>query len=303
MAAADLEVGATGDEASAAGPRACGEVAAHNAARGGGAPRFWQQAAQLKCEASKKRIRDAVHSSSSSQVHKAALDCAAREIKLMHPFEDVIIYAAHDETIRLFSLNDKGELDAISQIPVVSCLLAAAAHGAHHRPAAGPNRARALPAPAPRVSSAAASRTLPPILPSLPRATVAGNPDLDARHPAPPSPTLPPVPPSPTRLHLAAASAARRNPPCSVATRPPTARIRLDLAPPAPDTAVPTPLAPRLLTPLPERAPPPSANSPELGARQRRPPHGRVNQPRPDPRPDPLRSTSPDPLRIDFCEV
>ena len=46
--------------------------------------------------------------------HKAALDCAAREIKLMHPFEDVIIYAAHDETIRLFSLNEKGKLDAIS---------------------------------------------------------------------------------------------------------------------------------------------------------------------------------------------
>ena len=32
---------------------------------------------------------------------------------------DVIIYAARDETIRLFSLNEKGELNAISQIPVV----------------------------------------------------------------------------------------------------------------------------------------------------------------------------------------
>ena len=31
----------------------------------------------------------------------------------------MIIYAARDDTIRLFSLNEKGELDAISQIPVV----------------------------------------------------------------------------------------------------------------------------------------------------------------------------------------
>ena len=46
--------------------------------------------------------------------HKAYLDFAAREIKLMHPYEDVIIYAARDETIRLFSLNEKGELDTIS---------------------------------------------------------------------------------------------------------------------------------------------------------------------------------------------
>ena len=51
--------------------------------------------------------------------HKAQLDCAARKIQLTHPSEDVIIYAARDETIRLFSLNEKGELDAISQIPVV----------------------------------------------------------------------------------------------------------------------------------------------------------------------------------------
>ena len=51
--------------------------------------------------------------------HKARLDCAAREIQLTHSSEDVIIYAARDETIRLFSLNEKGELNAISQIPVV----------------------------------------------------------------------------------------------------------------------------------------------------------------------------------------
>ena len=50
---------------------------------------------------------------------KAALDYATREIKLMHPSEDVIIYASRYETIRLFSLNEKGELDAISEIPVV----------------------------------------------------------------------------------------------------------------------------------------------------------------------------------------
>ena len=52
--------------------------------------------------------------------HKAQLDCAAREIHLTHSSEDVIIYAARDETIQLFCLNEKGELDAISQIPVVS---------------------------------------------------------------------------------------------------------------------------------------------------------------------------------------
>ena len=51
--------------------------------------------------------------------HKAQLDCAAREIQLTHSSEDVIIFAARDETIRLFSLNEKGELNAISQIPVV----------------------------------------------------------------------------------------------------------------------------------------------------------------------------------------
>ena len=50
--------------------------------------------------------------------NKAHLDCAARQIQLTHSSEDVIIFAAQDNTIRLFSLNEKGELDAISQIPV-----------------------------------------------------------------------------------------------------------------------------------------------------------------------------------------
>ena len=51
--------------------------------------------------------------------HKAQLDCAARQIQLTHSSEDVIVFAARDNTIRLFSLNEKGELDAISQILVV----------------------------------------------------------------------------------------------------------------------------------------------------------------------------------------
>ena len=51
--------------------------------------------------------------------HKAQLDCAARQIQLTHSSEDVIIYAARDDTIRLFSLDEKGELNAISQILVV----------------------------------------------------------------------------------------------------------------------------------------------------------------------------------------
>ena len=38
---------------------------------------------------------------------------------MTHSCEDVIVFAARDDTIRLFSLNEKGELDAISQIPVV----------------------------------------------------------------------------------------------------------------------------------------------------------------------------------------
>ena len=51
--------------------------------------------------------------------HKAQLDCAARQIQLTHSSEDVIVFAARDNTILLFSLNEKGELDAISQIPIV----------------------------------------------------------------------------------------------------------------------------------------------------------------------------------------
>ena len=51
--------------------------------------------------------------------HKAHLDCAARQIQLTHSSEDVIVFAARDNTIRLLSLNEKGELYAISQIPVV----------------------------------------------------------------------------------------------------------------------------------------------------------------------------------------
>ena len=38
---------------------------------------------------------------------------------MTHSSEDVIVFAARDDTIRLFSLNEKGELDAISQIPVI----------------------------------------------------------------------------------------------------------------------------------------------------------------------------------------
>ena len=45
--------------------------------------------------------------------HKAQLDCAARQIQLTHSSEDVIVFAARDNTIRLFSLNEKGELDAL----------------------------------------------------------------------------------------------------------------------------------------------------------------------------------------------
>jgi hypothetical protein len=51
--------------------------------------------------------------------HKASLDCVAKEVKLTHPSEEVIIFAARDDTVRLFSLNEKGEISAISQIPVV----------------------------------------------------------------------------------------------------------------------------------------------------------------------------------------
>jgi len=52
--------------------------------------------------------------------HDAHIDCANKEVKITHPDEDVIIFASRDNTIRLFSLNDKGEINAISQIPVVN---------------------------------------------------------------------------------------------------------------------------------------------------------------------------------------
>ena len=38
---------------------------------------------------------------------------------MTHSSEDVIVFATRDDTIRPFSLNEKGELDAISQILVV----------------------------------------------------------------------------------------------------------------------------------------------------------------------------------------
>ena len=40
--------------------------------------------------------------------HKAHLDCATRQIQLTHLSKDVIVFAARDDTIRLFSLNEKG---------------------------------------------------------------------------------------------------------------------------------------------------------------------------------------------------
>ncbi|KAE8798064.1 hypothetical protein D1007_26675 [Hordeum vulgare] len=42
-------------------------------------------------------------------MNKAFLDCQAKQVKLTHPSEDVIIFAAHDDMIRLFSLNEKVE--------------------------------------------------------------------------------------------------------------------------------------------------------------------------------------------------
>ena len=53
-------------------------------------------------------------------MNKAYVDCKAKEVQLTHPSEDVIIFAARNDTIRLFSLNEKGEISAISQIHVVS---------------------------------------------------------------------------------------------------------------------------------------------------------------------------------------
>src|SRR6187399_2137257 len=52
--------------------------------------------------------------------HDAHIHCANKEVKLTHPKEDMIIFASRDSTIRLFSLNDKGEINAISQIPMVN---------------------------------------------------------------------------------------------------------------------------------------------------------------------------------------
>ena len=51
--------------------------------------------------------------------NKASIDCEAKEVKLTHSSEDVIIFAARDDTVRLFSLNEKGEINPIEQVPVV----------------------------------------------------------------------------------------------------------------------------------------------------------------------------------------
>ena len=51
-------------------------------------------------------------------MNKASIDCEAKEVKLTHSSEDVIIFAARDETVRLFSLNEKGEISPISQVQV-----------------------------------------------------------------------------------------------------------------------------------------------------------------------------------------
>lgn len=50
---------------------------------------------------------------------KAFVDCEAKEVKLTHPSEDMIIFAARDDTICLFCLNEKGEISPISQVPIV----------------------------------------------------------------------------------------------------------------------------------------------------------------------------------------
>lgn len=52
-------------------------------------------------------------------MNKASIDCEAKEVKLTHSSEDVIIFTARDGTIRLFSLNEKGEISPISQVQVV----------------------------------------------------------------------------------------------------------------------------------------------------------------------------------------
>nr|BAK06728.1 predicted protein [Hordeum vulgare subsp. vulgare] len=52
-------------------------------------------------------------------MNKTSIDCEAKEVKLTLPSEDVIIFATRDDTICLFSLNEKGEISPISQVPVV----------------------------------------------------------------------------------------------------------------------------------------------------------------------------------------
>lgn len=46
-------------------------------------------------------------------INKAFIDCEAKEVNLTHPSEDVIIFAARDDMIRLFSLNEKGGIPPI----------------------------------------------------------------------------------------------------------------------------------------------------------------------------------------------
>src|SRR4051812_7540113 len=52
--------------------------------------------------------------------HNAKVDCKAKEVLLTTPSGDLVIFAAQDDTVHLFSLNEKGEISAISQIPVVN---------------------------------------------------------------------------------------------------------------------------------------------------------------------------------------
>lgn len=52
-------------------------------------------------------------------MNKAFIDCEDKEVKLTYPSEYMIIFAARDDTIRLFSLNENGEISSISQVLVV----------------------------------------------------------------------------------------------------------------------------------------------------------------------------------------
>lgn len=52
-------------------------------------------------------------------LHKALLDCSTKEIQLTHPSGQAIIYATRDDNVRFFTLNEEGEISAISSIPVV----------------------------------------------------------------------------------------------------------------------------------------------------------------------------------------